>query len=211
MGINMNLPFTVEQFLDVFARYNNAIWPAQLLLNLLALAVVFLAMHRYRFGDLAVSLILGLDWLDGSCLSPDILFRDKSSGLCIRAFMYPSRNSFYLGRHSETPGLPGYIGLETVDLKSLCSLCTFTLPGPRANRWSFIPESSYVRRTLSYDNIHIRHTSVGNQDAEVYSYHSGIVVNYWVHGSFEIGYLRRHRPFGCRCGWDNYFIDFKSK
>jgi len=26
----MRLPFTVEQFLEVFARYNDAIWPAQL-------------------------------------------------------------------------------------------------------------------------------------------------------------------------------------
>ncbi len=39
----MNLPFTVEQFLEVFARYNEAIWPAQILLNALALAALGVA------------------------------------------------------------------------------------------------------------------------------------------------------------------------
>jgi hypothetical protein len=39
----MPLPFTVEQFLDVFRRYNEQVWPAQLALLLLGVGAVVLA------------------------------------------------------------------------------------------------------------------------------------------------------------------------
>ena len=38
----MTLPFTHQQFFDVFRRYNEAVWPAQVGLTLLALGVVML-------------------------------------------------------------------------------------------------------------------------------------------------------------------------
>ena len=38
----MQIPFTAQQFFEVIARYNQAVWPAPLLLHALALlAVVF--------------------------------------------------------------------------------------------------------------------------------------------------------------------------
>jgi hypothetical protein len=39
----MNIPFTAEQFLEVFARYNQAVWPVQVLLHVAAFAVIGLA------------------------------------------------------------------------------------------------------------------------------------------------------------------------
>jgi len=41
----MNLPFTSEQFFDVFRRYNEAVWPAQIALNLIG---AFVAMAAWR-------------------------------------------------------------------------------------------------------------------------------------------------------------------
>jgi len=38
----MNLPFTPEQFFAVFARYNEAIWPMQVVLNAAALVCIVL-------------------------------------------------------------------------------------------------------------------------------------------------------------------------
>jgi Family of unknown function (DUF6064) len=43
----MNLPFTREQFFALFERYNAAVWPAQLVLNLIAVLVLVL-IHRGR-------------------------------------------------------------------------------------------------------------------------------------------------------------------
>ncbi len=59
----MNLPFTVEQFLDVFAKYNNAIWPMQVLLNLVALVMVYLSVRHYSFSNRTISIMLGCLWL----------------------------------------------------------------------------------------------------------------------------------------------------
>jgi len=58
----MRLPFTVEQFLDVFQAYNAAIWPAQIIgyvLGFVALALVF---KSSRTGDRAITLILAGMW-----------------------------------------------------------------------------------------------------------------------------------------------------
>jgi len=59
----MHLPFTVEQFFGVFRLYNNAVWPAQVFLLLLAvLAVIFIALRR-PWSGVAVSALLALFWL----------------------------------------------------------------------------------------------------------------------------------------------------
>lgn len=57
----MRLPFTVEQFLDVFARYNHAIWPAQLGAYALGLVSVVLALRGGR-GARAVPFLLAGAW-----------------------------------------------------------------------------------------------------------------------------------------------------
>ncbi|HQR99603.1 MULTISPECIES: DUF6064 family protein [unclassified Polaromonas] len=59
----MQLPFTIEQFFGVFRLYNSTVWPAQVLLVLLAvLAIVFIALRRPWSGA-AVSAILALLWV----------------------------------------------------------------------------------------------------------------------------------------------------
>jgi hypothetical protein len=44
------MPFTVEQFFEVFARYNESMWPAPVVLNILALVAMVLA-WRAKAGD----------------------------------------------------------------------------------------------------------------------------------------------------------------
>lgn len=58
----MKLPFTAEQFFDVFRQYNEAVWPAQFALNLLALAAVGLWIWRRPNSGRLISAILGLLW-----------------------------------------------------------------------------------------------------------------------------------------------------
>ena len=59
----MQLPFTVEQFFGVFRMYNSAVWPAQVLLLLLAaLALIFIALRR-PWSGVAVSAILAVLWI----------------------------------------------------------------------------------------------------------------------------------------------------
>jgi hypothetical protein len=59
----MPLPFSVEQFLGVFARYNEAIWPAQVVAYLLGLVAVVLVLQPTPTSSRLVSGTLAAFWL----------------------------------------------------------------------------------------------------------------------------------------------------
>jgi hypothetical protein len=58
----MNMPFTVEQFLQVFKDYNLAIWPMQIVLYVLSFAMVFLAIQKSKKLDIIINVILAFLW-----------------------------------------------------------------------------------------------------------------------------------------------------
>lgn len=62
-GQRMAIPFSVEQFYGVFQDYNNAVWPAQIALVLLALAVVALVLRPQPWCGVAVSAVLAFLWV----------------------------------------------------------------------------------------------------------------------------------------------------
>ncbi|NTW49702.1 MAG: hypothetical protein HGB19_08270 [Chlorobiales bacterium] len=59
----MNLPFTVEQFLQVFALYNVSVWPSQVFLIFFGLTAIFFTIHPLKFSDRAISFLLAVLWL----------------------------------------------------------------------------------------------------------------------------------------------------
>ena len=58
----MQLPFTVDQFYDVFRTYNTTLWPAQIFLVALALVAIVLVAFPRRWSGLWVSVILATLW-----------------------------------------------------------------------------------------------------------------------------------------------------
>lgn len=59
----MRFPFTTEQFIEVFSRYNQTVWPAQWLLAALAIAVLALALrHSHAASRVAFGLLAAM-WL----------------------------------------------------------------------------------------------------------------------------------------------------
>lgn len=58
----MKLPFTQAQFLGVFAAYNGAIWPAQIVFYALGIAFVIFTLARRPPGGRLASLFLALMW-----------------------------------------------------------------------------------------------------------------------------------------------------
>lgn len=61
-GVSISLPFTPEQFFAVFARYNEAVWPAPVALNVMALLSVALLFAPGAWASFIISLILALLW-----------------------------------------------------------------------------------------------------------------------------------------------------
>ncbi len=57
------IPFTTEQFLQVFEKYDRAIYPFQFALIIVAIATVFLAASRKPFANKLISCSLGFLWL----------------------------------------------------------------------------------------------------------------------------------------------------
>ncbi len=60
--IAMRLPFTAEQFFEVFRQYNEAVWPAQMGLAALAVACVALVMWPRRWSGVFISGSLAFLW-----------------------------------------------------------------------------------------------------------------------------------------------------
>lgn len=57
------IPFTIAEFLNVFERYNNAVWPGHVLIYLAGLTAIALAFKRGRVASELISLILTALWL----------------------------------------------------------------------------------------------------------------------------------------------------
>jgi len=59
----MKLPFTLEQFLDVFRQYNISIWPVQILLVILALVATYFSIFKKPYSDKIILFVLTFFWL----------------------------------------------------------------------------------------------------------------------------------------------------
>ena len=59
----MNLPFTTEQFLEVFRNYNLSVWPMQVVLFLLGVVAVYLGRKSSPASGKFISAILAFLWL----------------------------------------------------------------------------------------------------------------------------------------------------
>lgn len=59
----MKLPFTIEQFLSVFANYNQSVFPMQIVLNLLAFFAILILFLKQKYSSKIIAFILSLFWL----------------------------------------------------------------------------------------------------------------------------------------------------
>ena len=58
----MKLPFTVEQFIQVFRDYNWSVFPLQVLFNLLAVVAIVFSVKKIATADGIVNSILSFFW-----------------------------------------------------------------------------------------------------------------------------------------------------
>lgn len=56
------MPFTIEEFLNVFQQYNLSVWPVQLILYALAIIAVSLVFLKHQKADKVINSILAFFW-----------------------------------------------------------------------------------------------------------------------------------------------------
>jgi len=59
----MKLPFTTEEFLKVFEKYNLTVWPMQYILILMAIVAIFMAVKKTSYSARLITTILSIFWL----------------------------------------------------------------------------------------------------------------------------------------------------
>ena len=93
------IPFSSEQFLDVFARYNVAVWPAQWILLAMGLCGIVLALPKTKDFSLTISLLLMSLWLWSGLVYQLIFFRaiNKAALVFGLAFLIQSLLFVYAG------------------------------------------------------------------------------------------------------------------
>ena len=92
----MEMPFTVQQFFDVFGTYNLAIWPIQLLAYAVGIAVLVLSFYESRLAAQIVSGILAFFWIWIGVLYHIVHFSVINSVALIFGFFYILQGLLFL-------------------------------------------------------------------------------------------------------------------
>lgn len=90
------MPFTTEQFLRVFEKYNQTIFPMQFVLTLVRIVAVGLAVSQKPFGNKTISGLLGFLWLWAGIIYHLIFFTKISPPAYIFAALFVFQGWLFL-------------------------------------------------------------------------------------------------------------------
>jgi hypothetical protein len=96
MEVIMHLPFTTEAFLDIFARYNTAIWPTQIVAYLLGVLAIVAAMRRFRGSDRLIGAILVILWLWVGAVYHLVFFRQINPAAALFGVFFIVQGGLFL-------------------------------------------------------------------------------------------------------------------
>jgi hypothetical protein len=92
----MNLPFTVEQFFDVFQIYNTAIWPVQIVAYVLGIVALGMALRPSSVSSRIVSTILAVFWVWMGVFYHLIYYSHINSAAWIFGLLYVLEGGLFL-------------------------------------------------------------------------------------------------------------------
>ena len=118
----MKLPFTKEQFLQVFKDYNLSVFPVQILLFVLSVTIIILSVKRIAWTDSITSLILAALWLWMGVVYHLLFFTaiNKAAYLFGSLFIGQGLLFIYYGvikkrlSYRFKPTIPGFIGATLI-------------------------------------------------------------------------------------------------
>ena len=59
----MQIPFSKEEFLNIFKSYNLSVWPLQILFILVALVLIYLAVSKKKNSNIIINSVLAFYWM----------------------------------------------------------------------------------------------------------------------------------------------------
>lgn len=93
----MDLPFTTEQFLNVFRDYNTAIWPLQIVAYLFGIGAIGLSVRRTSLSDRLVSAVLASFWLWMGAVYHLAFFRDINQAALLFGVLFLIQGIAFVG------------------------------------------------------------------------------------------------------------------
>ena len=96
MSASFLLPFTTEQFLNTFGFYNEAIFPSQGILVLLALVSVYLALRPRLRSNSMIATVLAVLWFWSGVIYHAIFFSQINRAAYLFALVFVVQGSLFL-------------------------------------------------------------------------------------------------------------------
>ena len=84
----MKIPFTIEQFLQVFKDYNLSIWPGQIIFYLLGIIIIFFTIKKPSYSNPVINIILSFLWLWMGIVYHLIFFTTINKGAYLFGIFY---------------------------------------------------------------------------------------------------------------------------
>lgn len=106
----MTTPFTVQQFFEVFASYNAAIWPAQIAAYVLGLAIVASLGLKWLHASRLILLALALMWLWNGIGYHLLFFAAINPAATVFAGIFVVQSMLLAGGALARPRLPFVVG-----------------------------------------------------------------------------------------------------
>jgi len=116
----MNIPFTVDQFFDIFGTYNSAIWPTQIVAYLVGVIVLMLALRENRLFPKIISAILALFWVWMGVAYHIVYFSRINPAAFIFGFLYVLQGVIFLGSGTFRGKLSFGFGYKPLPIIGAC-------------------------------------------------------------------------------------------
>jgi hypothetical protein len=132
----MNIPFTVDQFFDIFGTYNSAIWPTQIVAYLVGVIVLVLALRENGLFSRIISAILALFWVWMGVAYHIVYFSRINPAAFIFGFLYVLQGVIFLGSGTFRGKLSFGFGYKPLPIIGACfilyAMVVYTLLGIRS-------------------------------------------------------------------------------
>jgi hypothetical protein len=153
----MVLPFTSEQFLNIFAQYNLAVFPLQIVFIILGIVALGLVIKKSQLSDRIIALILSFFWF-WMGLVYHILFFSTINPLAYvfgMLFIVEAVLLFYIGVIKK----PGWVQPSKGQVHSYRSgfycICSAYLPNNRDVCWARVSTVANIWPAMPNDYINV--------------------------------------------------------